>query len=59
MAYLDATTYRERERQWRECAAKLPPGPEQDACIALAEGYANLVTILERLDQDGQQRRGP
>jgi hypothetical protein len=52
MSYLDAATYRVRERQWREAAADLSPGPERDACIALAEGYANLVAILGRLGQD-------
>jgi hypothetical protein len=49
MSYLDVTTYQNREKQWREFAAKLSAGPERDACIALAEGYANLIAILLRL----------
>jgi hypothetical protein len=49
MPYLDEATYRERARSWREQAASLPPGPERDSCTALAEGYAHLVTLLERL----------
>ena len=50
MSYLDLTTYQNREKQWRDCAANLSDGPERDACIALAEGYANLIAILLRLD---------
>jgi hypothetical protein len=48
MAYLNANTYREREAQWREQAAYLAPGREQQVCLALAEGYAELVTLLGR-----------
>jgi hypothetical protein len=48
MAYLNAETYREREAQWREQAAYLPPGREQQVCLALAEGYADLITLLGR-----------
>jgi hypothetical protein len=43
-------TYREREKKWREQAANLSPGAERDACLTLAQGYANLITILERLE---------
>jgi len=51
MAFLNNTsTYRQREAQWREQALMLPAGREREACLALAEGYANLVEILERLD---------
>ena len=50
MSYLDANTYQEREQQWRDQAATLSPGPERDACLALADGYANLAAILERLN---------
>jgi hypothetical protein len=46
MAYLDAETYRAREAQWREQAADLTPGREQQVCLALAEGYADLVMLL-------------
>jgi hypothetical protein len=49
MPYFDAATYKERERQWRSQAATLSPGPERDACLALADGYANLTAILERM----------
>ncbi len=48
MAYLNAETYREREGQWREQAAYLAPGREQQVCLALAEGYAELITLLGR-----------
>jgi hypothetical protein len=48
MAYLNAETYREREAQWREQAAYLPPGREQQVCLALAEGYADLITLLRQ-----------
>jgi hypothetical protein len=41
MAYFDAETYRAREAQWREQAADLAPGREQQVCLALAEGYAS------------------
>jgi hypothetical protein len=46
MAYLDAETYRAREAQWREQAADLAPSREQQVCLALAEGYADLVMLL-------------
>jgi hypothetical protein len=49
MAYLKASAYREWEAQWREEAAKRPRGREQAACLALAEGYADLVRFLGRL----------
>jgi hypothetical protein len=58
MPYLDVAIYREREKQWRESAADLSPGPERDACIALAERYAKLVAILERLGQDNNRPPG-
>jgi hypothetical protein len=49
MAYFSAETYREREAQWRELVAYLAPGREQQVCLALADGYAELVTLLGRL----------
>jgi hypothetical protein len=48
MAYLNTETYREREAQWRERAAYRAPCREQAVCLALAEGYADLITLLER-----------
>jgi hypothetical protein len=51
MPYLDPEKYRERERHWRSEASLKPEGAERDACVALADGYAHLVAILERLDQ--------
>jgi hypothetical protein len=48
VAYLNAETYREREAQWREQAAYLAPGREHAVCLALAEGYADLITLLGR-----------
>jgi hypothetical protein len=50
MAYLNAKTYREREAQWRRQAAYLPPGRDQQVCLALADGYADLTTLLGRPD---------
>ena len=40
--------YRERERHWRDEAWRCSPGHERDACLALADGYARLVEIIER-----------
>ena len=51
MPYLNAATYQERERQWQQQAAGLPPGPDRDACLALADGYGTLIALLDRLDQ--------
>jgi hypothetical protein len=39
--------YRERARQWRDSAAALPPGDTRNAHITLAEGYENLVRLIE------------
>jgi hypothetical protein len=49
MPYLEAETYRAREQQWRGEASRLSPCRERDACLALAEGYANLVQLIGRL----------
>jgi hypothetical protein len=46
----DAQTYREREKHWRNEAARLTSGQDRDACLALADGYADLVSIIERRD---------
>jgi hypothetical protein len=48
MAYLDVETLREREAQWRQQAADLAPGAEQAVCLALAEGYADLIALIRR-----------
>jgi hypothetical protein len=48
MAYLNTETYREREARWREQAANRAPGREQAVCLALAEGYADLITLFQR-----------
>jgi hypothetical protein len=42
--------YRNRARMWREKADTLPEGPERDACLALAEGYANLAGLIDKVD---------
>jgi hypothetical protein len=52
MPYMEAEKYRERERRWREEAKSRPDGAESDACVALADGYAHLVELIERLDRD-------
>jgi hypothetical protein len=51
MAHIDTQTYRERERRWREEANSKPDGAERDACLSLANGYANLISIIERIEQ--------
>jgi hypothetical protein len=43
----NAETCRDRARQWRLEADKWPPGHQHDACVALAEGYENLVRLIE------------
>jgi hypothetical protein len=51
--YSKIATYRDRERKWREEAAKETHG-SREGCEALADGYAHLVAILERLaEPDG------
>ena len=50
MSYLNTATYRGRERQWRDQAERLPPGPDRDACQTLADGYRHLVALLDQLD---------
>lgn len=40
--------YWERARKWREQAEAMSPGKEREACLALAERYANLAAIIER-----------
>jgi hypothetical protein len=49
MLHLNAVVYREREAQWREEAAKRTRGQEQAACLALAEGYADLAKLTEAM----------
>ena len=44
----NAEIYRERARQWRAAANKLPEGCERDVCLALAEGYAHLAALIDR-----------
>jgi hypothetical protein len=44
----NAAKYRERAKKWREEAETLPPGKERDACVVLAEGYANLAALIEK-----------
>ncbi|MGD0108877.1 MAG: hypothetical protein ABSC06_33315 [Rhodopila sp.] len=44
----DVETYRARTQKWRTEAETLPPGKERDACMVLAQGYANLATLIEK-----------
>jgi hypothetical protein len=53
----DAETYRDRARKWRAEADALPPGKARDGCVALAEGYADLVAILEKKNQGGSSQK--
>jgi hypothetical protein len=51
MPDMDTRTYRAREKRWREEANRKPEGAERDACLSLAHGYANLISIIERIEQ--------
>jgi hypothetical protein len=52
MPYMQVEKYRERELHWREEAKSKPDGAERDACIALADGYAHLISLIERLGRE-------
>ena len=43
----NAETCRDRASHWRLEADKWPPGHQHNACVALAEGYENLVRLIE------------
>jgi hypothetical protein len=43
----DAKRYRALSAKWREEAEALPLGKDRDACMALADGYARLASIIE------------
>ena len=49
----NADTYRARATQWRQKAETLPLGKEKDACLALAEGYADLAALIARESPSG------
>jgi hypothetical protein len=49
----DPKIYRGRAQEWRDAAAKLPPGPTKDVSIVISEGYAKLAELIER-DKAGQ-----
>jgi hypothetical protein len=44
---LNVDRYREREQHWRDEAWRFPPGYDRDASLAMADGYARLVAIIE------------
>ena len=44
----DIEVYEGRSAHWQLAADALPPGPNREACLALAEGYARLVELMER-----------
>ena len=52
----DSERYRQRAKEWRDRAASLPEGreQEQEARVTIAEGYQKLVQII-----DAQQRPCP
>jgi hypothetical protein len=56
MSKMDEARYRERERSWRIKAAELSPGFDRDSCTALADGYAHLIMLLQRLNADDRLR---
>jgi hypothetical protein len=43
----NAENYQNRARMWRQKADSLPIGQERDACLTLADGYANLAVLIE------------
>jgi len=43
----NSADYRARALKWRAEAEALPPGEERDACLVLADGYANLASLIE------------
>jgi hypothetical protein len=47
-------TYRERAGQWRSKAGSHPPGDERDACMVLADGYANLADLID-IEYEGRR----
>jgi len=42
--------YKDRVIHWQKAADALPPGAERDACLALSDGYAKLVTMVQKLE---------
>jgi hypothetical protein len=52
----DPEVYRERARQWRDAAAKLPIGETREAYMALAEGYEKLANLIA---EDRNRPTGP
>jgi hypothetical protein len=55
----NADTYRVRATQWRQKAETYPPGREKDACLALAEGYANLAALIAAESPSGPSGSNP
>ncbi len=48
MAELDPYRFRERERHWREQAVRATLKADRATCEAIADGYAELINIIER-----------
>jgi hypothetical protein len=47
----DPDAYRKRAEAWRQRAAQLPDGDAQQAsCLALADQYEKLATLIEQRD---------
>jgi hypothetical protein len=55
----DATRYRALAEKWRGDAEALPPGREREVSLALANGYATLVAILDRLPENAEVQSDP
>lgn len=49
--------FRAQAQYWREQAAKLVPGDEQAVCLAIAEGYGRLASLVE--ERQGSDPPGP
>ncbi len=54
----DADMYRTRAARWREQAEVMTPGPERDACLTLANGYANLAALIAKSETPAPGRSG-
>ena len=48
----NAKVYRERAKEWRTAAEKLPLGREREVCLVLADGYAHRASLIDSLGLD-------
>jgi hypothetical protein len=50
--------YRARAKRWRDEADALPPGKEREACITIADGYANLAVLIDEESNGATDKMG-